>query len=110
MPSTTYIVDIDDTICSTQHEGDKAFYHLAKPITHRIDCINSLYDAGNTIIYWTARGSRSGIDYLELTKTQLAEWGVKAHDIRVGKPSYDIWIDDKAMNDKFFFDNLCTDK
>ena len=71
---------------------------------YRIDVINQLYDDGNTIIYWTARGSSSGINYLELTQKQLSEWGVKAHDVRVGKPSYDIWIDDKAFSDKAFFD------
>jgi dTDP-glucose 4,6-dehydratase len=103
MSNKTYIVDIDETICSTPKLGGKSQYKLAKPKLSRISKINSLYDAGHTIIYWTARGSSSGIDYLDLTKSQLQKWGVKSHDIRVGKPSYDIWIDDKAINDKDFF-------
>ena len=100
----TYIVDIDDTICMTPRFNGKAFYESSSPILERIEKINALYDQGHTIVYWTARGSTSGVDYLELTKNQLAEWGVKAHDIRVGKPSYDHWIDDKAISDKDFFD------
>jgi len=100
----TYMVDIDETICITPKIDGKPHYHLAKPMQYRIDMINQLYDDGNTIIYWTARGSSSGINYLELTQKQLSEWGVKAHDVRVGKPSYDIWIDDKAFSDKAFFD------
>ena len=36
------------------------------------------------------------IDWLDLTKNQLNEWGVKYHDVRVGKPQYDLWIDDKS--------------
>ena len=100
----TYIVDIDDTICRTPKTDGKPQYNKSEPIQYRIDMINDLYDAGNTIIYWTARGSSSGIDHTELTQKQLISWGVKCHDIRLGKPSYDIWIDDKAFNDAAFFD------
>ena len=100
----TYIVDIDDTICRTPKINNRPQYNKSEPIQYRIDMINDLYDAGNTIIYWTARGSSSGIDHTELTQKQLASWGVKCHDIRLGKPSYDIWIDDKAFNDAAFFD------
>ena len=100
----TYIVDIDDTICRTPNINNRPQYDKSEPIQYRIDMINELYDAGNTIIYWTARGSSSGIDHTELTRKQLISWGVKCHDIRLGKPSYDIWIDDKAFNDAAFFD------
>ena len=48
-------VDIDETICSFSN-GE---YSLAEPIKNRIDKINKLYEEGNTIIYWTARGRRS---------------------------------------------------
>jgi len=100
----TYIIDIDDTICITPRVSGKAQYQKALPIQYRINACNALYDAGNVMIYWTARGSSSGIDYLEITRNQLTEWGVKASDIRVGKPSYDVWVDDKAFHDSDFFD------
>jgi hypothetical protein len=89
-----YIVDIDNTICETQGSD----YPNSTPIYYRINEINNLYDAGHTINYWTARGSSSGINWLELTIQQLNEWGVKYHSVNVGKPSYDVWIDDKAVN------------
>jgi hypothetical protein len=96
----TFIVDIDGTICRTLN-GE---YEKSEPIIDRIDFFNTLYDEGHTIIYWTARGGSSGIDWTELTNQQLKDWGVKATEIRMNKPSYDFWIDDKAYNVNNFFD------
>jgi len=98
-----YIVDIDQTICLTPYVDGKHRYDLSVPIYHRIEEINKLYDQGHTIIYWTARGSGSGLDWTELTTKQLYDWGCKFEEVRLGKPSYDVWIDDKAVNDKQFF-------
>lgn len=94
-----YIVDIDGTIC-TNTNGD---YDIAEPFPERIAQLNLLYDAGNEIHYWTARGSNSGTDWSRLTIAQLKAWGVKYTTAKVGKPAYDFWIDDKAMNDKDYF-------
>lgn len=95
-------VDIDETICRSPKDWN---YNNSKPIPHRIKKINKLYDEGNTIIYWTARGSRTGIDWSKLTQQQLNEWGVKYHNIKMGKPYYDLFIDDKNINcDKYFED------
>ena len=57
---------------------------------------NKLYDEGNTIVYWTARGSRKQIDWRELTEKQLKEWGAKYHELEVDKPFYDLFIEDKS--------------
>ena len=97
------MVDIDQTICLTPSVDGKHRYDLSVPFKHRIEEINKLYDQGHTIKYWTARGSESGIDWTELTTQQLNDWDCKFHEVRVGKPSYDIWIDDKAISDKDFF-------
>lgn len=94
-----YIIDIDNTICKT-HMSD---YTSADPYIERINKINELYDSGNVIIYWTARGGSSGIDWSELTKTQLKKWGCKYSELRMGKPSYDVWVDDKAFNSEEWF-------
>tara|TARA_Y100000034_G_scaffold136485_1_gene213209 strand:- start:2184 stop:2513 length:330 start_codon:yes stop_codon:yes gene_type:complete len=97
------IVDIDGTIC--QNTNGK--YRKAKPVHSRISRINSLYDAGHTIIYWTARGSVTGIDWEDVTRDQLERWGVKYHDLRMKKPHYDYFICDKAINsDRFFEENI----
>jgi len=89
----TYIVDIDGTICSQMCSET---YHLAEPFLDRIKKINNLFNQGHTVIYWTARGQNSGIDFTELTAKQLKEWGCLFTELRMNKPSYDIWIDDKA--------------
>tara|TARA_R100000030_G_scaffold92288_2_gene77813 strand:+ start:54 stop:359 length:306 start_codon:yes stop_codon:yes gene_type:complete len=94
-----YYVDIDETICVSPESRD---YSLAVPIKENIEKINKLYEE-NTIIYWTARGTGSGIDWSEITKKQFEEWGVKYHGIKFGKPIYDMFICDKAINSETFF-------
>lgn len=64
-------VDIDHTICNT-HGTD---YSKSTPMMDRIEKINKLYDGGDTIVYWTARGSVTGIDHSELTKNNLKSGG-----------------------------------
>ena len=41
---------------------------------------------------------KSGINWRELTEKQLKEWGAKYHQLRLDKPSYDVFIDDKTLN------------
>lgn len=95
----TYIVDIDNTIFNTIGSD----YENATPIKDRINRINYLFDQGHTIIYWTARGGQSGIDWFDFTVKQLYKAGCKYSKLWSGKPSYDIWIDDKAFNSEDFF-------
>ena len=94
-------VDIDETIC--YYEAERK-YEKALPISERIVKINSLYEDGNEITYYTARGSITGIDWHNITKKQLDEWGCKYHNLSVGeKPHYDLFICDKAVNSEEFF-------
>jgi len=93
-------VDIDETIC--EYDNDR-IYDLAKPILANIKKINKLYDNVNTIIYWTARGAVTGIDWHELTLTQLNNWGAKFHKLKLTKPHYDLLICDKAINSLKYF-------
>ena len=102
-----YVFDIDGTIC-TNTNGN---YENAKPLLKRIKKVNDLYEDGNKIIFMTARGmGRSGNSaayankaFYEFTKRQLEEWGVKYHSLFLGKPSGDVYIDDKGINDEDFF-------
>ena len=89
-------VDIDETICF--YDGvNRLGYKNAIPNEKNIAKINKLYNEGHEITYWTARGSYSGIDYLELTANQLDEWGCQYHELSVGeKPNYDLLICDKT--------------
>lgn len=105
----TYVFDIDGTICSLTG-GD---YESAKPLVDRIQIINRLFDEGNRITLLTARGmGRSNNNrtmaydlFYDLTTQQLKEWGVKYHDLFLGKPSGDFYIDDKGIKDVEFFTN-----
>ncbi len=96
-----YRVDIDDTICKTNGSD----YENSVPLYDRIAKINQLYNDGNTIIYWTARGSNSGIDWTDFTMKQLDAWGCLRHELSLIKPHYDIYIDDKSINANTFFNN-----
>ena len=89
----TYYVDIDNTICST--EGND--YENAVPIQENIDKINKLFDEGNVVVYWTARGNTSGKDWLPFTLKQIMRWGCKLDTLLLNKPSFDIIIDDRAL-------------
>jgi len=108
----TYVVDIDGTLC-TITDGD---YKKAKPIKKRIDKINKLFKEGNIIVLHTARGMgrfrgnawKSHHEFLLLTESQLKKWGVLYHELIMGKPSGDFYIDDKGINDEdFFADETC---
>lgn len=94
MKTKIIYVDIDETICNTPESRE---YKDATPIFKNIKKINDLYDKGNTIVYWTSRGSRKQINWYDLTYKQLNEWGVKFHELRVDKPYYDLFIDDKTF-------------
>ena len=89
-------VDIDETICYSPENRD---YNLSKPYYDRIEKINALYNSGHEIIYWTARGRLTNIDWYDVTKEQLKKWGAKHHKLDVKtKPFYDILICDKTIS------------
>jgi hypothetical protein len=109
MPDFNYsviVVDVDGTIC-TDTNGN---YLKASPYPQRIIKINSLFDRGVKIIFMTARGMDScGGDqrmahekYYQFTVDQLNAWGIKFHELYLGKPKADLYIDDKAATLNFF--------
>ena len=85
-----YVIDIDGTICSQEKD-----YSQAQPFLDRIEKINKLYDNGNYIVYFTARGTETGINWRKITEKQFKEWNVKYHELIFGKPSADYYIDDR---------------
>jgi mannose-6-phosphate isomerase-like protein (cupin superfamily) len=89
-----YFIDLDNTLCLTENSN----YTNSKPIPERIRYVNEIKKQGNNITIWTARGSISGIDHKELIVKQLDEWGVQYDNLVMGKPSYDVYIDDKSFN------------
>jgi quercetin dioxygenase-like cupin family protein len=87
-------IDLDNTLCFTTGND----YNNSTPITERVRYVNELKQQGNHITIWTARGARSGIDHRELTIKQLNDWCVQYDELLMGKPNYDIYIDDKSFN------------
>lgn len=96
-----YCFDLDNTLCITNGND----YENSEPIYNMIEKVNQLYDTGHIILIYTARGMttyKGNIDavydalYL-FTKKQIELWGIKYHKLQLGKPSYDIFIDDKNM-------------
>lgn len=93
--------DLDGVLC-TNTFGD---YEKAIPIKKAILKANFLYNKGYVIKIFTARfmGKNNEIinkayeEGYEFTKTQLATWGIKYHELIMGKPTYDIIIDDKQF-------------
>lgn len=108
---TTYVFDIDGTICDKLCELKGESYLDSSPKKDRIEKVNKLYEEGNTIIYQTARGMGrhknnqllAVQDFYELTDRQLKSWGAKYHFLFLGKPSADFYIDDKGISDEDFF-------
>ena len=89
-----YCFDIDGTLC-TNTDGE---YERAEPYPDVIAQVNALHDAGHRIILYTARGSTTGIDWRELTEAHLQAWNVKYHQLIMGKPEADVYIDDKCVH------------
>lgn len=95
----TIFVDIDQTIAELDViPNEELDYAKCYPLKDNIKIVNELYDSGNLITLYTARGARSGIDWRDVTEKQLKEWGVKYHELRLDKPFYDCFIDDKCIN------------
>ena len=90
----TFVFDIDGVLATIVPTND---YALAGPMVENIKRLNRLYDAGNTIVLFTARGTVTGINWSEVTQKQMSDWGVKYHRLHFGKPAADYYIDDKMV-------------
>lgn len=84
------IIDLDGTICSEEKTYSRS---LALPKEGAKEAVNKLFDAGNTIIIYSAR---TWMEY-EMTKHWLDHNGIKHHQLILGKPIGDVWIDDRAL-------------
>jgi len=99
--SRNLVFDLDGCLC-TQSNPD---YENAQAFPEAIEVVNKLYDDGYTILIYTARFmGRNGNDIhktyhegYDMTKRQLANWGVRYHRLLMGKPPADAVIDDRAV-------------
>jgi hypothetical protein len=104
-----FCFDIDGVICDTV--GNE--YSKSKPNLKAIKIINKLYVQGHYIILFTSRymgrnkenvinAKKQGYKF---TYKQLKKWGLSFDKLIFGKPSYDIYVDDKSI----FFKNKWQD-
>lgn len=97
----TLCFDIDGIICNTKSNN----YNYSKPLKNNIKLINLLYEKGYLIKLYTARGMGRNKDnakkaqknFKTLTIQQLKKWKVNYHKLFFGKPSFDLFIDDKSV-------------
>ena len=87
------VIDMDGTICTEMRQFSRC---LAEPKADAVETINELYDAGNTIIIYSAR---TWVEY-EMTVDWLKRYGVKYHQLFMGKPIGDVWIYYRAITAK----------
>ena len=97
----TICFDIDNVLCTTKNSK----YRNSKPKIQVVRKINKLYSDGHKIIFFTSRfmgrtNNNTKKAYsmgFELTTNQLKKWKVKYHKLIMGKPSYDLIIDDLSI-------------
>ena len=102
MSSKTFAFDIDGVICKTSNSD----YENSIPNKKAIKKINNLYNKGHKIIIFTARFMGRTDDNIskaydigfDFTTNQLKKWNVRYTKLIMGKPSFDLLIDDKAIN------------
>lgn len=99
MQIKTYAFDLDGTLCTLTYGK----YEISEPFVDRIKHVNMLFEAGHTILIFTARGATSKRDLRDFTLGQLSAWGIKFHELITGKPHFDLLIDDKAEFSETYF-------
>ncbi len=89
-----FVFDIDGVVATTVPGND---YSLAQPIDENVALINRLYAGGHRIVLFTARGSKTGRDWQQVTRDQMARWQVQYHELRFGKPAAHCYVDDRML-------------
>ena len=81
-------------------------YLRSKPIKKNIEVVNKLYKKGFVIKIFTSRFMGRSNENVEkakkkgllITIKQLKKWKISYHKLIMGKPSYDLLIDDKSFS------------
>lgn len=87
------IIDLDGTICTEEKTFSRS---MAKPIQGAMQSVNKLFEEGHTIIIYSARSWNE----FEMTTDWLKRNHFKYHQLMMGKPVGDVWIDDRAIEFK----------
>tara|TARA_B110000114_G_C14743326_1_gene257983 strand:- start:138 stop:488 length:351 start_codon:yes stop_codon:yes gene_type:complete len=93
--------DLDNVLCKTR----KSNYIKSIPLKKNINLVNDLFNSGFYIKIFTARYmGRNNDNRLKaikqakkITEIQLKKWKINYHKLILGKPSFDIYVDDKSL-------------
>jgi CMP-N,N'-diacetyllegionaminic acid synthase len=88
------VCDLDGVVFSRVVDGD---YSSALPITPMVNTLLRLLDDGLTIVFHSARGSSTGIDWYPITRSHLDELGFSICPLFLGKPNGDFYLDDRSI-------------
>lgn len=106
--------DLDETLCQGATPGpDGTDYSTCEPIGDAARRLRELRADGNTVIIQTARGMGGNHGNLgaavaavaAITFKQLEAWGFEYDEIYFGKPSADLYVDDKGMTALDFWEH-----
>lgn len=104
--------DLDGTLCEVDESiphPERYYKATVKPVMRQV--VHSFYNKGHTVIIDTARGSsaRGLTKYYtrwklkQLTKSQLKQWDIPYHTLRVGvKFPAELYIDDRGIPPSMF--------
>ncbi len=84
------IIDLDGTICTEEKQFSRS---LARPLPGASGQISRLMEEGHTVIIYSARSWQE----FEMTRDWLARYQIPYSQLVMGKPTGDLWIDDRAV-------------
>lgn len=83
-------IDLDGVICSEERTFERS---LAKLLPGALESLKALNAAGHVIVIWTARGWSE----YRVTFEWLSSQGIPFDQLVMGKPIFDVFIDDRAV-------------
>ena len=104
MKKKIYCFDLDNVLCKTTGNN----YKKSTPIKKNLNVLRILKEKGHYVKIFTSRfmgrnkenqklAKKQGYNF---TKNQLKKWGVQYDELIFGKPSYDVFVDDKNFSYK----------
>ena len=104
MKKLTFCFDLDNVLCKSFGND----YNKSIPIKKNIKVLDILKKKGHYIKIFTSRYMGRNKENKKLaikqgykfTKKQLKNWNVNYDELIFGKPSYDIFVDDKNLSFK----------
>ena len=106
--------DLDGTLCDGDEPGDAGTdYSRCQPLPGAANLLRDLRAQGHTVIIQTARGMGSSHGNVGVAQAkvaglvfeQLKTWGFEYDEIYFGKPSAELYVDDKGLTALEFWDS-----